>query len=97
MSLWLHWWNAILLLRPACSRLRTFLWFATGVAGITVRTELLGVTSIVRALKLRARFYCKLLDHFHSSAVKLDELSALWAQVEPPRILRRLLRLRMEP
>lgn len=81
MSLWLHWWNAILLLRPACSRLRTFLWFAAGVAGITVRTELLGVTSIVRALRLRARFYCKLLDHFHSSAVKLDELAALWAQV----------------
>ena len=80
MSLWLHWWNAILLLRPACSRLRTFLWFAAGVAGITVRTELLGVTSIVRALQLRGRFYCKLLNHFHSSAVKLDELAALWAQ-----------------
>jgi hypothetical protein len=80
MSLWLRWWNAIVLLRPACSRLRTFLWFAACVAGITVRTELLGVTSIVRALKLRARFYCKLLDHFHSSAVKLDELCALWAQ-----------------
>jgi len=81
MSLWLHWWNAILLLRPACSRLRTFLWLAACVAGITIRTELLGVTSIVRALRLRARLYCKLLDHFHSSAVKLDELSALWAQV----------------
>lgn len=81
MSLWLHWYNAISLLRPACSRLRTFMWFAACVAGITVRSELLGVTSIVRALKLRARFYCKLLDHFHSSAVKLDEISALWAQV----------------
>ena len=81
MTLWLHWWNAIFLLRPACSRLRTFLWFAACVAGITVRTESLGVTSIVRALKLHARFYCKLLDHFHSKAVKLDEISALWAQV----------------
>lgn len=81
MSLWIHWWDAIWLLRPACSRLRSFLWFAAGVAGLTVRTELLGVTSIVRALQLRARFYNKLLAHFHSSAVKLDQISALWAQV----------------
>ena len=81
MPLWIRWWNAIGLLRPAFSRLRAFLWFATAVAGLTVRTELLGVTSIVRALKLQVRFYDKLLEHFHSRAVKLDRLSTLWAQV----------------
>jgi hypothetical protein len=75
MLLWMAWWNAIGLLRPAFSRRRTFLWFATAVAGLTVRTELLGVTSIVRALKPHPRFYNKLLDHFHSRAVKLDRLS----------------------
>src|SRR5436190_21737111 len=80
-SLWAIWWNAILLLRPAFSRLRTFLWFVTAVAGLTVRLELLGVTSIVRALNLRPRLYTKLLAHFHSSGIKLDRLSALWAQV----------------
>ena len=80
MSLWMPWWNAIWQLRPAFSRLRTFLWFATAVAGFTVRTELLGVTSLVRALKLEARFYNKLVDHFHSPAVKLDRLTALWTQ-----------------
>ncbi len=80
MSLWIAWWNAIWLLRPAFSRLRSFMWFATAVAGLTVRTELLGVTSIVRALKLRPRFYNKLRDSFHSSAVQLDSLSALWTQ-----------------
>ena len=78
MSLWIPWWNAIWRLRPAFSRLRSFLWFVTAVAGFTVRTELLGVTSLVRALKLEARFYNKLLDHFHSSAVQLDRLAALW-------------------
>jgi hypothetical protein len=56
------------------------MWFATAVAGLTVRTELLGVTSIVRALKLKPRFYNQLLENFHSSAVKLDQLSALWTQ-----------------
>src|SRR6202171_5996304 len=78
LSLWGIWWNAILLLRPAFSRLRTFMWFATAVAGLTVRLELLGVTSIVRALNLRPRLYTKLLDHFHSSGINLDRLSALW-------------------
>lgn len=81
MPLWIPWWSAIWLLRPAFSRLRTFLWFATAVAGFTVRTELLGVTSLVRALKLEACFYNKLIDHFHSRAVKLDRLAALWTQV----------------
>src|SRR6266853_2013024 len=80
MSLWIAWWDAIWLLRPAFSRLRAFMWFAITVAGLTVRTDSLGVTSIVRALKLRPRLYNKLLDHFHSDAVQLDRLSALWTQ-----------------
>src|SRR5271167_2351756 len=80
LPLWGLWWNAMLLLRPAFSRLRTFLWFATIVAGLTVRVELLGVASIVRALNLRPGLYTKLLKNFHSSALKLDRLSALWAQ-----------------
>jgi len=80
LSLWAIWWNAIQLLRPGFSRLRTFMWFVIAVAGLTVRVDLLGVTSIVRALNLRPRLYPKLLDHFHSSGIKLDRLSALWAQ-----------------
>jgi len=81
MSLWIHWWNAIWLLRPAFSRTRSFMWFATAGAGLTVRTEMLGVTSVVRALKLHARFYDRLLDHFHSDAIQPDTLAALWARV----------------
>jgi hypothetical protein len=81
MSLWKNWWNVIWLLRPAFSRLTTFLWFATAVASFSVRTELLGVTSIVRALNLNARCYNTLVDGFHSSAMKLDQLTALWTRV----------------
>jgi len=81
MPLWIHWWNAIWLLRPGCSRLRTFLWFAVCVAGLTVRTDLLGVTSIVRALGLHGRCYHRLLDHFHGTGIRLDKMSALWTQV----------------
>jgi hypothetical protein len=81
MSLWMHWWHAIRQLRPAFSRMQTFLWFATAVAGFTVRTDLLGVTSFVRALNLNARYYNPLVDYFHSSAIKLDRLTALWTQL----------------
>jgi hypothetical protein len=81
MSLWMHWWNAIRQLRPAFSRMQTFLWFVTAAAGFTVRTELLGVTSFVRALNLSARYYNPLVDYFHSSAIKLDCLTALWTQL----------------
>jgi hypothetical protein len=81
MPLWVLWWNALQMLRPAFSRFPTFLWFATTVAGFSVRTEHLGVTSIVRALKLNDRYYGNLIKHMHSSAVRLDELNALWTRV----------------
>jgi hypothetical protein len=44
-----------------------------------VRVDLLGVTSIVRALNLRPELYHALLRLFHGTAVKLDQLTALWA------------------
>jgi hypothetical protein len=78
--LWLLWWYAISLLRAAFSRERTFMWFTVIVAGFSVRTDMLGVTSIVRALKLREHFYDALLKNFHSNAVSLDRLAALWTQ-----------------
>lgn len=81
MDIWFCWWNMIWLLRPAFSRLTTFLWFATSVAGLTVRTDLLGVTSIVRALGLHEKYYDNLLDNFHSEGIKLDKLAVLWAKV----------------
>jgi len=80
MQLWIYWWDAIWLLRPGCTHLRTFLWFSTCVAGLTVRTDLLGVTSIVRALGLQGRFYGNLLDNFHSTGIKLDTMTVLWAR-----------------
>src|SRR6202795_2696365 len=81
MSLWLQWYQAIRLLRPAFSRNLTFLWFATITAAFTVRGELLGVTSLVRALKLNPKCYERLLSNFHSKGINLDSLYSLWPQV----------------
>ena len=59
--LWNHWWTLVCELRPACARTRTFLWMATCLAGMTVRGDLMGVTSIVRTLGLLPACYDRLL------------------------------------
>ena len=76
--LWNDWWNLVSELRSACARTRTFLWMALCLAGMTTRKDLLGVTSIVRALGLLPTCYDRLLDFFHSPALDLDKLTHLW-------------------
>jgi len=48
------------------------------LAGMTTRLDLLGVTSIVRALGLSPTCYDRLLDFFHSPALNLDKLTRTW-------------------
>lgn len=76
--LWNHWWNLVCELRPACARTRTFLWMSLCLAGMTVRKDLLGVTSIMRAVGLEPACYDRLLDFFHSAALDLDKLTCAW-------------------
>ncbi len=81
MKLWIHWWNVVVLLRPACSRARTFMWFVTCIAGFTTRTDMLGVSSMIRSLGLYARYYDNLLNNFHSQGINLDEMTRLWVKI----------------
>jgi hypothetical protein len=81
MELWIEWWNQVRQLRPAFSRARTFVWFAVALAAMCVRGDLLGVTSLVRALGLQERCYDRLLDFFHSRALRLDPLTRLWTHL----------------
>ena len=80
LSLWGSLWKGIQPLRPAFSNAITFMWFATVVVGMMVRSDLLGVTSIIRALNLRPKLYDPLRKHFHSRAIKLDQLAVLWTR-----------------
>jgi len=89
--LWNHWWSLVRELRPACSRARTFLWMAVCLAGMATRKDLLGVTSIVRALGLKPTCYDRLLDFFHSPALNLERLTIAWCALvfrNSPGILR---------
>ena len=76
--LWKHWWELVCELRSACARTRTFLWMAVCLAGMTTRKDLMGVTSIVRALGLMPACYDRLPDFFHSPALDLNKLTRLW-------------------
>src|ERR1035437_6774252 len=78
LMLWNDWWNLVCELRPACARSRTFLWMSLCLAGFSTRKDLLGVTSIVRALGLEPACYDRLLDFFHSPALDLDKLTRAW-------------------
>ena len=80
-TLWRHWYQAIAALRPAFARQQTFLWFVVCVAGMSVRSDNLGVSSIVRALALNGRCYSNLRRCYHSAGIKLPQLSALWTRL----------------
>jgi len=53
MTLWHEWLRCVDLLRTACARRATFLWMCVALAGFSIRSELAGVTSFVRALWLK--------------------------------------------
>lgn len=81
MTLWITWWNLVQQLRPAFGRTRTFVWFAAALAATCVRSDLAGVTSLIRALGLKEFCYDRLLDFFHSKAINLEGLTRLWVSV----------------
>jgi len=79
MMLWREWWRWCAPLRCACARKRTFLWMCVALIGFSVRQDLWGVTSMVRALGLTASCYDRMLDFFHSSALDVKRLAQLWS------------------
>ena len=78
--IWIAWWEAIVLVKPAFTHAAAFMWFTVIVAGMMVRSDKFGLTSVMRALKLKPNFYSSLLRNVHSNAVQLDELASLWAK-----------------
>lgn len=80
MDLWLNWFSVVRLLRPACSRTKTFLWLTLCLAGMSIRPDTLGVTSLVRAFGLKAASYDRLLDFFHSPSLNVANFTGLWVR-----------------
>jgi hypothetical protein len=57
------------------------MWMAVVLLGLSVRTELAGVTSIVRAGWLRPAAYRRLLHLFHTPALRISDLTHLWIRL----------------
>ena len=81
MLLWIQVMKIINLLQGAFTRRRTFLWFTVAVIGFCTRSDLAGVTSIIRCMCLHERCYISLLGFFGSNAIRLDQLTVLWVKV----------------
>ena len=79
--LWTEWTKAFSTLRDAFSRQATFLWAIIACAGMTIRDDRAGVTSMVRVLGMSDRGYHGLLRMFNSSAVDLEKLLSLWVEL----------------
>ena len=70
-------------MRPAFSRQAAFAWFIVAFVGFTVRTDTLGVSSVVRALFLCPNAYPLLLHFFHASSWTVAELRKRWWEFLP--------------
>lgn len=81
MTLWIELYRCAQALRPACSRSATFLWFTLALVGLCTRPDLWGVTSFVRASWLHDTAYRRLLHLFHSTALRLPNLTHAWVRL----------------
>ena len=79
--LWWEWYRCARELRSACSRQRTFLWLLVVLIGLTIRTDLAGLSSVVRALGLKASSYDRLLALCHSRGVSVEALTSSWVRL----------------
>ena len=66
--------------RGCFSRKAAFQWFVVIVAGLLVRTDHLGVTSVIRGLILSVD-YVSMMGFFRSSAWTLEALTAKWCEL----------------
>lgn len=68
----------LLSLRPAFSRQAAHAWCMIAFLGLLLRSEALGVSSIVRALSLDPGCYHRRLHAFHAAAWSVQTLTARW-------------------
>ena len=64
--------------RPCFSRKAAFGWFVTVIVGFMLRSDQLGVTSVIRDLSLAPRCYEPLIHFFHSTAWKPETIRQNW-------------------
>jgi hypothetical protein len=81
LMLWKEWSKAFSELRSAFSHQQTFLWATIFCVGLSVRTNLRGVSSIVDCLCLNDQAYGSLLRLCQSKAIDLKQLVRCWVKL----------------
>lgn len=64
--------------KPCFSRNTTYQWFVVVIIGFMLRSDTLGVTSIIRDLAISPRLYETMLHFFRSSSWSLDSIADKW-------------------
>lgn len=67
--------------RRCFSREAAYQWFVIIVAGLIIRGDHLGVTSVIRDLGLRPECYETMMHFFRSSAYTLDSIAYCWYKI----------------
>ena len=75
---WLN--KTIYKFKDCFSREASFNWFMVIIIGLMIRTDHLGITSIVRELGINPRFYESMLHFFHASSWTIESISETWAK-----------------
>lgn len=67
--------------RPCFSRLAAFKWFCLIITGLILRSDMLGVSSVIRDLSLAPHYYEAMIHFFRASSWSLDSIKWKWFQV----------------
>ena len=90
--LWWEWYRCARELRECCRHQRTFLWLLVVLIGLTIRTDIAGISTVVRTLGLKASHYDRLLALCHSQGAPIEALTANWVRL----VLKRFKPLRID-
>ena len=67
--------------RECFSREATFKWFVIVIVGLMIRSDHMGVTSIIRELAINPKHYESMIHFFRSTSWKISELIKTWTSI----------------
>lgn len=63
------------------SRQAAFNWFVIIIVGIMIRSDDLGLSSVIRDLSLKHNYYASMIHFFHASSWNIDNLRNKWISI----------------
>jgi len=81
IKIWMYIDDILKEFRPCFSRKAAFSWFMVVIVGLMVRSDHLGVSSILRELLLDPNKYTTMIHFFHSTAWNLEKIQEKWLKI----------------